>query len=172
MLYPDPANCVHLLDCLLRSFGKNGQHWTRFTYDDGNGKRCIAGAVDYIERKHRSLGSGVTDYLSAAIWPRRPGEWSLERVTSFNDRCNGFERIRAVILKARALAQRDAERLPHIIAAANAAYSAEKEFIAQVRKRQLLAEIERERIAAGTPTYILCPRVVPEPRAEPERLAA
>ena len=50
------------------------------------------------------------------------------------------------------------------------AYSAEKEFIAQVRKRQLLAEIVRERIAAGTPTYILCPRV-PEP-ATPERLAA
>ena len=82
-----------------------------------------------------------------------------------------FEPIRAVIRKARALAQRDAERLPEIIAATDAAYSAEKEFIAQGRKRQLLAEIERERLAAGTPTYILCPRA-PEPRPEPERLAA
>ena len=171
MLQPDPANCVLLLDCLLRSFGKNGQHWTRFTYDDEKGKRCLIGAVEYIERKHRSLGSGMTHYLSVAIWPRRPPEWRLERVASFNDHCEGFERIRAVVLKARALAQRDAERLPEIIAAANAAYSAEKEFIAQVRKRQLLAEIERERIAAGTPTYILCPRA-PEPPAEPQRLAA
>ena len=34
MRYPDPAQCVRLLDCLLRFFGKNGQHWTRFTYDE------------------------------------------------------------------------------------------------------------------------------------------
>jgi hypothetical protein len=174
MRSPDPAQCVRLLDCLLRFFGKNGQHWTRFTYDDCNGNRCLAGAVDHIERKHRSLGSGMTDYLSAAIWPRRPREWRLERVVFFNDRCKGFERIRAAILKARALAQHDAERLPEIIAAADAAYSAEKEFIAQTRKRQLLAEVERERMSPAArritaDTYILSPRA-PEP--EPQRLAA
>jgi hypothetical protein len=36
------------------------------------------------------------------------------------DPAKGFERIHAVIAKARALAQRDAERLPEIIAAAKA----------------------------------------------------
>ena len=126
-------------------------------------------AVEYIECKHFSLGSGMTDYLSAAIWPRRPREWRYERVATFNDRCKGFARIRAVIAKARALTQHDAERMPEIFAAVHAAFGAEKEFIAQVRKRQLLAQIERERKAAGTLTYILCPRA-PEP--EPQRLAA
>jgi hypothetical protein len=53
--------------------------------------------------------------------------------------------------------------------------SDEKEQAAAAHKRQLLAELERERMlrhAAGniSPTYILCPRP-PEPRP-PERLAA
>jgi hypothetical protein len=169
MRYPDPAQCARLLDSLLRFFGKNGKHWTRGTDDDGDGNRCLAGAVEYIECKHRSFGSGMTGYLSTAIWPKRHRDWSFMRVAYFNDRCKDFKRIRAVILKARALAQRDADRLPEVIAAVDAAYSAEKEFIAEMRKRQLLAQIERERKAAGTPTYILCPRA-PEP--EPLRLAA
>jgi hypothetical protein len=50
----------------------------------------------------------MTDYLSAAIWPKRQREWAIGRVANFNDRCKGFERIRAVIRKARKLAQADA----------------------------------------------------------------
>jgi hypothetical protein len=174
MLEPDPANCVHLLDCLLRFFGEHGEHWTRGTYDDGTGNRCLAGAVEYVECKHRSIGSGMTDYIVAAIWPGRERDYSIARVATFNDRCKGFEQIGAVIAKARALAQRDAERLPEIIAAAKA-LAAEKEQAAAAHKRQLLAELERERMmrhATGDTreTYILCPRA-PEPLG-PERLAA
>jgi hypothetical protein len=63
--------------------------------------------------------------------------------------------------------------LPEIIAAAKA-LAAQKEEAAAAHKRQLLAELERERMmrhAAGETreTYILCP--APEPRT-PERLAA
>jgi len=52
----------------------------------------------------------------------------------------------------------------------------EKQEAAAARKRQLLAEVERERmvrLAAGdtSATYILCPRA-PEQRTEPQRLAA
>jgi hypothetical protein len=170
MLQPDPANCVDLLDCLLRSFGKHGEHWTRGTYHDGNGNRCLAGAVEYIECKHGSIGSGMASYIVAAIWPGQGRDYFIQRVVAFNDRCKGFERIRAVILKARALAQRDVERWAEIIAA-----DKDKAEAAAARKRQLLAELERERMvrhAAGDTreTYILCPRA-PEP-VTPERLAA
>jgi len=87
-------------------------------------------------------------YLSAAIWPkRRNHDWMPKDVGNFNDRCKSFERIRAVIMKTRALAQRDTERLPEIIAAVDAAYAAEKKFIAQARKRLGLDE-ELERAAS------------------------
>jgi hypothetical protein len=174
MPQPDPAKAVKLLDSLLQFFGEHGEHWTRFTLDDGKGNRCLLGAIEYVHCKHRSTASGIADYIAAAIWPPRERGYSPARLATFNDRCKDFESIRAVIAEARALAQRDAERWPELIAAAKAA-AAEKEEAAAAHKRQLLAELERERMirhAAGDTraTYILCPRA-PEPRT-PERLAA
>jgi plasmid stabilization system protein ParE len=118
---------------------------------------------------------GAEQYLSAAIWPRRKPCYLPEDLIRFNDRCKGFDRIRAVILKARARAQRDLEEKFPQIAAANAV-AAQKEEEAVARKRQLLAELERERMvrhATGDSraTYIICPRV-PERPAAAERLAA
>jgi hypothetical protein len=85
----------------------------------------------------------------------------------FNDRCASFADLHAVIVKAKALAQRDAERLQPPEAAKP------KRQTAAENKRQLLAEIERERMAARwitSETYILCPGD-PEP-SQPQRLAA
>ena len=107
-----------------------------------------------------------------------------DRLMAFNDsRCKSFDELRAVLIKARiravrefchAAAQSNVERQAEIAAAK--AVAARKEEAAAARKRQLLAELARERMvrhAAGDKrkTYILCPRV-PEPHTEPQRLAA
>jgi hypothetical protein len=112
--------------------------------------------------------------LSAAIWPRQTPSYVPQHFMRFNDACQNFDELRAVIVKALALAQRDLEEKYPEIVAANA-LAAEKEEEAAARKRQLLAELERARMvrhAAGDTraTYILCPHV-PE-RPAPERLAA
>jgi hypothetical protein len=60
--------------------------------------------------------------------------------------CTLSEQLRAVIVKARKLAQRDLEGEYPDIAAADAAAAA-KEEAAAAHKRQLLAELEGERMA-------------------------
>jgi hypothetical protein len=174
MRNPDPAKAVQVLTSMVLFYGE-GNRWTRGTTDDGNGKHCLVGAIE-LHCKHPGTMRAVVDYIGAAISPRRERKYYFPRaVMTFNDRCNGIERIFDVLVRARALAQRDAERLPEITAAAKAV-GAEKEEAAAARKRQLLAELERERMvrhAAGDTreTYILCPRP-PAPPAEPQRLAA
>jgi hypothetical protein len=176
MCESDPAKIVKLFSSLLRFFGKHGEHWTRGTYDDGNGKRCLAGAMAHVHSDNLSTIWAMDEYLWAAIAPNRKHSVTRfcisEHLIRFNDRCKDFGQLRAVIVKARALAQRDVARQPEIITAN--AVPAEKQQTAAARKRQLLAEVERERMvrhAAGDTreTYILCP-ITPE--RIPERLAA
>jgi hypothetical protein len=162
-----------------------------------SGRFVTSGPIGYLRRKHRITDDGSGWYIYEVIRrlqeyrhlpaPARP-LWSeaqlRSRLMAFNDsRCNSFAELRAVLIKARiravrefchAAAQTDAERQAEIAAAKAAA--ARKEEAAAARKRQLLAELARERMvrhAAGDKrkTYILTPRV-PEPRTEPERLAA
>lgn len=68
----------------------------------------------------------------------------LERVANFNDRCKGFDRIRAVIFKARTLAERDLERLPEIIAAIDAALA---------DRQRHSAVIHADRAASSRPSH-------------------
>jgi hypothetical protein len=167
---PNPAKGVQALDSLLRFFGENGEHWIRGRLDDGNGNHCLVGAIDDLYCKQavpRGTRTGVGYYIGAVIGPHRL--LSRSGLITFNDLCKNFDELRAVILKARALAQRDIEQ-PETLAA-----DLQKKEAAAVRRRQLLAELERARMvchAAGDtgPTYILCPRV-PDP-GTPERLAA
>jgi hypothetical protein len=169
----DPFKAMRVLETIFR-FYEEGDHWTPGTRDDGKGKHCLVGAIE-LHCKHPGTVNDIIDYIGAAIWPHRQAEYySLDRLMTFNDRCSGSERICAVLARARALARRDVERQPEIAAAKGVA--AQKEEAAAARKRQLLAELERERMvrhAAGDTreTYILCPRV-PEPHTEPQRLAA
>jgi hypothetical protein len=173
MRQPDPLKAMRVLETIFRFYGE-GDRWTRGVRHDGRGKHCLVGAIE-LHCKHPGTVNDIIDYIGAAIWPRRQAEYySLDRLMTFNDLCGGSERICAVLVKARALARRDVERQPEIAAARAAAE--QKEARAGARKRQLLAELERERMvrhAAGDTreTYILCPRA-PEPDTEPERLAA
>src|SRR6266481_4163918 len=129
MRQPDPAKAaeaVRLLSSLLRLFGKEGEHWTRGKFFDGDGARCLVGAIDHLHGRRDMPADGAEQYLSAAIWPRRKPGYVPEHLIRFNDRCKNFDRIRAVIVKARARAQRDLEEKFPQIAAANAV-AAQKE---------------------------------------------
>lgn len=118
-----PNEAVQMLDLLLDFFA-DGAHWTRGRFDDGQGGRCLIGALGYLQRKHHVASSGAAYFLKEAMPRRQLG------LIYFNDhRCRSFADLRSVIAKARVLAL----RAPEVEQAASAA------------ERWLLAEIERER---------------------------
>jgi hypothetical protein len=98
------AKAVQLLDLMLEYFAEDG-HWTRGCYDDGNGGRCLVGALLHLSRAHRLPATPVIALLQDAM--PRPGL----PLVHFNDtRCGDLAELRAVILEARRLADDDAER--------------------------------------------------------------
>ena len=119
----DIAKAVQLLDLMLEFFADGG-HWTRGCYDDGAGGRCLVGALLYLSRNHRLPAAPAIALLQDAM-PRA----GLPLV-HFNDtRCGSVAELRSVILKARRLADDDAER----------------ERAAAAVKTWLLAQIEKKR---------------------------
>src|SRR5260370_41386126 len=101
----DTGKAVQVLDLLLEFFGESGAHWTRGRYHDGHGRRCLIGALDYLRRKHRVPSKGAEYFLQEAMPHRRFA------LVYFNDhRCRSFAELRSIIVNARALALRDAER--------------------------------------------------------------
>jgi hypothetical protein len=140
------AKAVQLLDLMLEFF-TDGGHWTRGCYDDGTGDHCLVGALLHLSRKHRLPSAPAIALLQDAM--PRPGL----PLVHFNDtRCGSIAELRSVILKARRLAD----------------YQAEQERAAAAVKTWLLAQIAKKRAAppadtGGTPQD--------KPFA-PERLAA
>jgi hypothetical protein len=140
------TQAVRLLDLMLEHFADDG-HWTRSRYDDGNGGRCLVGALLHLSRKHRLPRAPAIALLQDAM--PRPGL----PLVHFNDTCCGsVAELRSIILKARRLADDDAEQERAVIAV----------------KAWLLAQIEKKRpalsadIADTAPDEPICP----------ERLAA
>ena len=184
-------NSMRMLDLLLQFYGPTDEHWLQYNFHEGRKRRCLVDAIAYLRRKNRMSGDNTSWYIYEVSRPRElpaPARslcseaYLRDRLMTFNDaRCGSFAELRAVLIKARiraarefvrAAAQTDPERQAEIAAAKAAA--AQKEEAAAARKRQLLAELERERMvrhAAGDKrkTYILTPR---EPHTEPQRLAA
>ena len=98
------AQAVELLDLMLEHFVDDG-HWTRGRYDDGNGGLCLVGALLHLSRKHRLPRAPAIALLQDAM--PRPGL----PLVHFNDtRCGSVAELRSVILKARHLADDDAEQ--------------------------------------------------------------
>jgi hypothetical protein len=121
------GQAVQLLDLMLEFFADDG-HWTRGSYDDGDGGHCLVGALLHLSRKHRLPAAPVIALLQDAM--PRPGL----PLVRFNDtRCGSVAELRSVILKARRLAHDDAAR-----GEATAAL-----------KTWLLAQIEKRRAATG-----------------------
>jgi hypothetical protein len=140
------ARAVQLLDLMLEFFADDG-HWTRGSYDDGNGGHCLVGALLHLSRKHRLPAAPAIVLLQDAM--PRPGI----PLVHFNDtRCGCIAELRSVILKARRLAHDDVQR----------------ERAAAAAKTWLLAQIERKRAAPAADTAEMAPD---EPLAS-ERLAA
>jgi hypothetical protein len=107
----DPQKAVQMLDMLLEFFGEEGRRWIRGDWHDPSGRRCIAGAMAYVGRimnlKHHHAG-----YYLLEVLPFCPktSPFTHGRIVSFNDACASYDEIRAVILKARELAQAEFER--------------------------------------------------------------
>ncbi len=56
----DTGKALRMLDLLLEFFGENGEHWTRGRYDDGHGRRCLIGALQYASQApHSERRSGI-----------------------------------------------------------------------------------------------------------------
>ena len=137
---------VQLLDLMLEHFADDG-HWTRGCYDDGNGGHCLVGALLHLSRKHRLPRAPAIGLLQDAM--PRPGL----PLVHFNDTCCGsVAELRAIILKARRLAD------DHV----------EQERAAAAAKAWLLAQIGKKRSA---PTADSADAALEKPVA-PERLAA
>ena len=119
------AKAVQLLDLMLEFFADDG-HWTRGSYGDGNGGHCLVGALLHLSRKHRLPMAPAIALLQDAM--PRPGL----PLVHFNDtRCGSVGELRSVILKARRLADDQAEQ----------------EQAAAAVKTWLLAQIEKKRRA-------------------------
>lgn len=140
------ARSLQLLDLMLEYFADDGR-WTRGCYDDGNGGRCLVGALLHLGRRHRLPTAPVIALLQDAM--PRPGL----PLVHFNDtRCASVAELRAVILKARRLAHDDAER-------ERAAAAVRTWLFARIEKKPAPAAAGIEEEAAGAPFA-------------PERLAA
>jgi len=146
MSQAETTKAVQLLDLMLEFFADDG-HWTRGCYNDGNGGRCLVGALLHIGRHHRLPTTPAIALLQDAM--PRPGL----PLVYFNDtRCGSIAELRSIILKARRLADDVAER----------------ERAATAAKNWLLAQVEKSR----SETVADIGKTEPGEPLAPERLAA
>src|SRR5262245_3756029 len=146
MPHAETAKAVQLLDLMLEFFAYDG-HWARGCYNDGNGGRCLVGALLHIGRQ-RSLPTAPAIALLQDAMPQ-PG-FPLVHVNDTS--CGSIAELRSIILKARRLADDLAER----------------ERAATAARNWLLAKVEKSRAETAADTGETAPG---EPLV-PERLAA
>src|SRR6202007_476534 len=97
-----PSSARRLVGPFMLEFFADDGHWTRGSYDDGNGGHCLVGALLHLSRKHRLPMAPAIALLHDAM--PRPGL----PLVHFNDSCCGsVAELRSVILKARRLAEGD-----------------------------------------------------------------
>jgi hypothetical protein len=134
----DIANAVQLLDLMLEFFADDG-HWTRGSYDDGNGGHCLVGALLHLSREHRLPTAPAIGLLQDAM--PRPGL----PLVHFNDaRCGSIAELRSVIRKARLLAYDNAER-------ERAAAAVRSWLLTQIAKTRGAAAADLEEMAREAP---------------------
>ena len=81
----ETGKAVQVLDLLLDYFGERGERWTRDRYDDGDGRRCLVGALHYLRCQHRVSSESAECFLHEAIKQGRP--YRMGGLVYFNDRC-------------------------------------------------------------------------------------
>ena len=68
----ETGKAVQVLDLLLEYYGEQGERWTRDRYDDGDGRRCLVGALSYLRGKHRVPSESAECFLHEAMKQGRP----------------------------------------------------------------------------------------------------
>jgi hypothetical protein len=91
------GNPVQFLDLLLDYFA-DGARWTQGDLDNGDGGRCLVGAIHYLRCRHQ-IPSVAAESLLQEVLPRGHCHLAL-----FNDRCADIAELRVLIANARALA--------------------------------------------------------------------
>jgi hypothetical protein len=91
---------IIVLDQLLELFA-DGENWIQGDLER-LGRYCLFGGLQHIRRTHRGLRDRVGVYLSRAIASCD----ERQTIIDFNDTRQSYAEIRAVILRARELAQR------------------------------------------------------------------
>jgi hypothetical protein len=106
MLMPrrNPAKALQMLD-LLEEFFDGGKRWISGKFHDDEGNRCLVGAMRHLRAKNKISGDGTAYYLCDAFADR-----PYLGVIDFNDNCQSYEDVRAVIEKARARASDNLNR--------------------------------------------------------------
>ena len=100
---PDPEaamKAVRLLDLVVEFF-EDGRYWLRGDFTDDEGKGCLVDALRRMRRVHGLYGDAARRYLTEAMPERMP-------LQPFNDFCDSFRELRALIGRARQLAVADA----------------------------------------------------------------
>jgi hypothetical protein len=103
---------------VVEVFFRDGARWARGTYCTTDGRRCLLEAVQFARRQIGAQVDRAPDYLARAIRLRRGyGDLYLGTegtVLAFNDaRGCKWPQIAAVIRKAKALAETDAQPREH-----------------------------------------------------------
>jgi hypothetical protein len=129
MIEAASGNAARLLDLLLAFFA-DGARWMQGRYHDGNGRHCLAGAVDHLARAHHLPCEEAVFFLKQAMPRRGMG------LVYFNDhRCDSIAALRSVICAARALALGEARR-------EREAAAVERWLLAELKKRPPAAQTE------------------------------
>ena len=109
MRQPAPARAlksVRMLDLLIEFFD-GGAHWITGDFHNGDGARCLVGAMQHLRAVHRLSGDPTRDYLLAAM----PRHWRYAGLMEYNDHCR-FSELLITLCRARRLAMCDAHGLP------------------------------------------------------------
>ena len=110
------AQSALVLD-MVEFFFRDGANWCQRAFHRGDGKKCLLGAVQFVQREICCTNDRAVDYLvqviadSPLLRPYRETSSSFLRrcvVFSFNDTKHTYADIAAVLRKARELAETDA----------------------------------------------------------------
>ena len=91
---------------LLTEFFDSGRRWIKDEFHDDDGNRCMISAMAHL-RAVRNLHGDLTSYYLREAQP----QWRYKTITAFNDECLSYDTVRALIVRARALAIADMLRL-------------------------------------------------------------
>jgi hypothetical protein len=105
-LTPDAAKAIEILIGVLH-FYDGGRRWER-GYAERDGRRCLMGAILHVSgQQGADVGTDARHYLRAALAPCWPQGLEVSDVDliGYNDDSGDYDRVRALILEAIALAR-------------------------------------------------------------------